>query len=324
MEGVSRARFSPEKSSEIQRRKKVDNPTDIRGRALPKGEIKLVFDIEDARNVSVKERTEATELAINIFRQALGGIEDFAVMSSTAMYLSGLEKGIEEISKTIPGDFDGLVFSDQAMSQVVERLNNIFGVVFREFETKKPIFDGNPVRTMPDREAKVLSGTIPVVVGKQRKVIFYPFEIFQRTRIAPERLKRYVERRAGFPVLSLSEGLREQYRLNFRLEGKIDAAVRPAWDYLEGHREIINSSPELKKITLERLQLTNRELENFYSLLDDLREAKNPQSRAVLTKRLVNLLSGGFKTRAAKRHRSLGVIDEITKLTVGDKKKREV
>ncbi len=299
----------------------IDGEEDVLEAAPIKGEKKLAFDIGDEENVSEAERREVTEKAIKIFHDILSGVKDYAVIASTALYLHGQEDKIEKLQQIIPGDFDAAVFFQAAMDKIVERLSRNKNVIFFNRETKELIVSGNPLQTMPDREAKVLSGSVAVTIGEpgQETIINYPFEFFYKTRVVPDSLRFLTVSKMGFPVLALGTALREQYRLNFKLEGRLDVAVQKVWRFLVENKEDILSSEEKKKMVAKRFELKPSEIDLFFNLLTELDKVKKTKTKDEIHQRIVDLLSGGFKSRAEKRWRTLGLIDEISSYELEDK-----
>lgn len=246
-------------------------------------------------------------------REVLRGIPDYAVFASTAMYLHGKEKGIEEM-QVLPGDFDGVVPDESTLKRVRERLANVPGVEFKNEGELKPI--GN--------DSKYLKGDIVVRVDDQD--VRYPFEFFTvSNRIIPKEVFAKQEKIAGLNVLNF-EGLQNQYINNLAFESKVKKSATEVAGFLlnptvaeklkaemaELAEE--DSAPFLKRV-MEQYQLEPEQVRAFYEEADRIQERQEDEDAVGvdITPSMAKLLSG-YNIKIPKRLKNIGELRQAQRV----------
>lgn len=265
----------------------------------------------DDERVSSEFGFLATEKAIRLFREILSGLSDYAVMSSTALYLHDKKAGQRPARP--PGDFDAVVFSEKTLQTIIDRLS-LAGAIFRERDRDTVIKKGSPIRVMPDHEAKVVTGYFPMdLAGEGGK---YKFEFFYNTQVAPQDIIRHrTEKLAGLNVLT-KEGLQFQYQQNLRMEQRIGQAEDEVVDFLLTQRDDLESYEWYRWAVLEELSLSQKELDKFYSLVEEKNKADSLLVKKDLQNQITSLLSGGFTEKVSERLVKLEKLRKETRVAI--------
>lgn len=201
------------------------------------------------------------------------------IMASTAMFL--LAKMKREAHDTDwekfdvpPGDVDIAVDDYAAFVKMREQLAHVPGIVFQR--------DGRFGTFKGQEDTKILAGEFPVtyeamVDGKsQQQTKMYEFEIFYKTKIAPEAETKQSITYDGYRLLN-PDSLLRQYEMNKAHEGRVDREVKKVVDFLtspelQAFRRAVEDNqpiPELDKDLAEgirNLALKRSEMERFYAL----------------------------------------------------------
>jgi hypothetical protein len=238
------------------------------------------------RPVTEREREAAAAERINNvlreFAQVLDGLEDYAVFSSTAMYLHGQRLGDRipgEAWAVPPGDLDINFFTEKSWRMAGERLRQAGAVIDK---------DGEPL--FPGQEIRVISGTLNG----------YPFEFFLKTaRIVVEQFNERTVKLQGLRVLAL-EDVQRQYQNNLEFDSRLWREVQRVVAALEAAQR----SPVDFEQMCEHLEVTPAEARQAITLWDAYQLTPNDQVRAELEKQLSSLI-GGVKTKTAQRRKNL-------------------
>lgn len=237
---------------------------------------------------------KVTEKVIEKFRAILSELSDYAVISSTALYLLNKKGGKK--SERPPGDFDAAVFSEATFKEVIERLVRA-GAVFKELDKATVIENSSPIRAMPDIEAEVVAGYLPVEVDGQ--AIQYDFEFFYKSQVVPQELVGKTVDISGLKVLKV-EALQRQYQENLRIESQVKEGVEKIAVFLNNVREQLQDPEYLKKVS-EALSLSEKEIVEFFVLMDKRSPDDSQETRKSDHDQMVSLLSGGFKEKVFDR-----------------------
>ncbi|MEK7105596.1 MAG: hypothetical protein AAB865_02855 [Patescibacteria group bacterium] len=263
----------------------------------------LVPCVED-EHVPAEIKEQVTNKGIQLMREALFGIEEYAVFASTAMYLYGEQHEIKEL-QTIPGDFDGVVRDEATLKLVRERLQNLPGIEF-EREGRFGVIKRD--------EARILSGTLHIETGAQHMpVVRYPFEFFTvDSKIIPPNVFRKRQRLQGLNVLSL-EGLQNQYINNLSFETSLHRRVSEIIAYLI--KPEVRSGPATSPEVLEQLALPKEKIVAFYDHYDALVAKGLELDNINMDPQLNKLLSGGHKTKIPKRLKNIEQLKKMQTVT---------
>lgn len=297
-----------------------------------------IVPIEQIIDTELKELPEEVKKAVTnrgleILRSALHGLDGYIVFASTAKYLHGVSKGIEELQKA-PGDFDLAVFDDETLDRIRDRFMNETNVEFLNVEptesekaekklylSKDDVQSGRAVtaKAFPGESSRVLKGRLLIKMdtalgeGPNQRTFSIPFEIFSRTNVIEPQLKRYEETVGGLRTLSL-EGLEKQYTRSLEKESRVAKNREEVRAFLENDeiRDVFNKQniEELQPY-LDRLDLTLDQLKNYYELSDSLKTDKtlSTQDRTDKEEAISKLLSG-FKTKIESRKESVRTLKE--------------
>ncbi len=269
------------------------------------------------KNISKLDREtqkRVTDLAISTFGNILSEQKNYAVFASTALYLHGkrLKDREVEVGNTFdvpPGDFDVTVFSEKDLFDIRDRLGRDERVQFQN--------NGQPI-LFPDKETKVISGTINLEVETKngRVRVPYEFEFFLNTRIVSKNATRESIEINGLRVLTL-DGLLAQYAKNLELETRVDREVQAVTKLLVQltRKEVLEKHSEI----LSLLRLTEKDLDLFYQIQKRLTELEGANTTELTLKESLrqSLISqratvlSGLKTKIPKRLANIEVIQSL-------------
>lgn len=269
----------------------------------------------ESRKLSREIRKIVTEQGLAIMREILRNVSDYVVFASTAMYLHGQAKNIEEFNE-LPGDFDVAVSKQETLDRIRDLLINVPGI---EFDNE------GKYRRFPGEDAVILSGIIPIKAGTSdgEKIVEYEFEVFLNSRLIQERVMDQKKFICGFNVLTL-EGLRNQVVNSLSFETKVEeASTKIVTFLLERESRIRNEleqwkrdeanfvpSDELIELT-HRFRLSPQNLVDFFNEVDDYRALNADENPEVATSSMAKILAGQ-KTKVKKRLRNLETIKNLT------------
>lgn len=288
---------------------KVDNNPKIEKESNQERRIRSVEDPELSQEV----RERITDLGLDIMKDVMDGV-DHTVFASTALYIHGKKHGLEDLTTT-PGDFDANVVSESDLMRVRERLSNVPGVKFDR--------DGE-FKTFPTDKSQLLSGEILMRLSEDEDEDYaYPFEIFQDSFLLPKNIKRFQKKERGLTVLSL-EGLKNQYEKNLAFETRIQDFVNTMERFFEqpevqlaafDMEEALNEHGIDMADLEEQLEMSKKQMQEFYNLREVANRSINREERENLEKDIVVLLSG-LKTKIEKRKKNILLLQNLLRMEV--------
>ncbi len=268
------------------------------------------IDIENP-HLDPEVKKQVTEAALTLMEEdVLPGLSDYAIFSSTGMYLQGLKHGRKDLTRP-PGDLDIVVGSERTLGEIKKRLANISGLTFDR---------GGEYGGFTGQPTKILSGQILMELdtGKfGRQKFIYKFEVFFDTKIAPKKLFKNPDKFGNLNVLNW-QGLEDQYLNNLAHEYRVDREVNSVFTFLTRPRIELRmraalTGTDTEKFhewvgrVLKRLQLTENDLRKVYVAADQLRSGTETGIEAEqIVSGLAKVLSGEFKTKILQRKRDLG------------------
>lgn len=266
---------------------------------------------------STEQRREIFNEAVIFFRRILSGIDDYAIMASAALYLQNQAGGLKP--SELPNDFDLAFFSEAALKRFVEALAKTGRVVFFG-QDGNPVSQDRSIHLSSDRKAKRVAGKLLIFFseapGKTRPKSF-PFEAFLNTRVAPTaEVKNLTRPVSGFRVLSRREGLPIQYGHNLELEKRVKKSLLEVITFLLKYREYLKDNKAELQAALKKFDLSQKDLERFYFLIDEINQTSNPDVRRGFYDEINSLLSGGFKVRISERIAKLEQMKKINSFEI--------
>jgi hypothetical protein len=301
-------------------KEKVEQPKEKEEKAVEEKKIPEMSVEDDL--LSDESKFETTDKSLELMRQVLHEIPDYLVFASTAMYLHGKEKGIEELVVP-PGDLDIAVGSRRSLDRMRERLANVPGIKFD---------NQGKFQRFPGEDARKLSGEIPIemkVDGKDT-VVNVPFEAFYRSNIVTKDIMRHQEKVRGLNILNL-EGLQRQYLANVLVESKVKQSTDKLVDKLTNPFFESTLRKQLDNVTsgkqaepehwvselLQQLDLTTEELQEFYQEKDKFEKSaiKDPAAKAEYDKKITGLLAGR-KAKLPKRIKNIEQLKAAGKIEI--------
>lgn len=296
----------------------------------PKRIEESIIDIE-SEDVCEEDRQAATDQGLEVLRAALNHLDGYIIFASTAKYLHGKAKGIAELQQA-PGDFDLAVFDRHKLDEIRDRLLRTANVEFlnveptpdelsagKKYLQRTDVDIGRAVtfKPFPGEQTLALKGRIIVNIATNagEKNFAIPFEVFAKTNIIADDLRRYQETVGGLKTLSL-EGLERQYMASLEKETRVAKQREQVRKFLDDPtvRNLLTQGidPSATQV-LDNLALTAREVQNYYAMNDALNQTTNSAEHDKLAEEISKLLSG-FKTKIPSREQSLAKLKTARRL----------